>query len=857
MGEFLYNFLIYPIYLFIEVFFTLLFSRTENILLSVFTVSLIINIIILPVCIYSNKIYKENLIIKNKLQSKIDSIKKNFKGNEKIFLLNELYKKNNYSLFFELKPTLYILLQIPFFIASCIFFSQLLILDNVSLWRIQNVLQPDNLIHINNLTFNILPIIMTFISIISTEIYIKTENDNKKRLSMYLTAFVFLIVLYNTSALLVLYWICNNIISLIKNIILYIGKNKFIKFINLFNFSVKFNKLHIIIFLISSLILVIYSSFFITIIAKSPKSFLITESFNYLYNQDILECFVISLGFFFLYPLIIYLFCPKFIKYVFSIIIEVFMLSGFFNYFISSGDKIAVNYDFGIYLYQELFDKSLYQNCLSILFFLLCLCVIIVAFKKNKLQNILILNIAILLSLSIVSIYKFIDFKVINLDETRKINIKNTQITKDSKTIRLSKNGKNIILIFMDSLSGYYLKTLLEDESQIREKFIGFKHYTDSVSLFARTSASLPSLLGGYNYSPMKIANHNSAKINVQAFFMLPVILSANNFDTYNTDGVFNFNEDSDKIPDYDKNIIYNSFTKDSFLYNVKPNFNRLKNFQEKNILPKTIYIEKRNAFLFSIFLMLPQNLKHILYEPTNISSNYLEPNIKVDKRTCLYTAVDYSKLYYLPEITTVDSEKNTYCFIYDSLAHDEILFFDYLKKYNISSTTIKKCIEKSSYNSFVTAILLLSDYVTFLKDSGVYDNTKIIIVSDHGFREGDKLADGKFYPTDNSIVLLYKDFNKKGKMCDDNTYMMSADVPSLALENVVKKPVDPFNNNEIYTLSTKEKNNIPVCGALYTCYYNVHSIEADKKLWKDCELCNKERDKLYHYDIFFAGAAF
>ena len=125
----------------------------------------------------------------------------------------------------------------------------------------------------------------------------------------------------------------------------------------------------------------------------------------------------------------------------------------------------------------------------------------------------------------------------------------------------------------------------------------------------------------------------------------------------------------------------------------------------------------------------------------------------------------------------------------------------------------IETNLQLAHYHSNFKAMQLVGKWLEYLKENDVYDNTRIIIVADHGyplthfdefiFGEVD-IMDGKF----NDIMafnplLMVKDFNSK-ESTTDMSFMTNADVPSIAMEHIVDKPVNPFTGKEI---STAPKN--------------------------------------------------
>ena len=108
-------------------------------------------------------------------------------------------------------------------------------------------------------------------------------------------------------------------------------------------------------------------------------------------------------------------------------------------------------------------------------------------------------------------------------------------------------------------------------------------------------------------------------------------------------------------------------------------------------------------------------------------------------------------------------------------------------------------------YHANMATLLQLGKWFDYMRKNGVYDNTRIILVSDHG-RESkqldelilnDGLCVSWFYP-----LLMVKDFNSEGFTTSEE-FMTNGDVPALAVANLIDNPVNPFTGK---TIDSSEK---------------------------------------------------
>jgi hypothetical protein len=99
-------------------------------------------------------------------------------------------------------------------------------LEGASFGPISDLGSPDALIAAGSITINVLPFVMTAINLLSAAVY-ANKMPFKSKVQLFIMAALFLVLLYNSPSGMVLYWTCNNLFSLVKNIVMkLISKNK-------------------------------------------------------------------------------------------------------------------------------------------------------------------------------------------------------------------------------------------------------------------------------------------------------------------------------------------------------------------------------------------------------------------------------------------------------------------------------------------------------------------------------------------------------------------------------------------------------------------------------------------------------
>ncbi len=216
MLDALYTVVIYPLTQIIE--FVFVFSQKvfKETGWSVAAVSAAISVLCLPLYAVAERWQQTERDAQKRLKPKVDKIRAVFAGDERYMILSAYYRQNRYHPAYALRGAFGLLIQVPFFIAAYSYLSHLEALKGARFLFIRDMGAPDSLLHVGRFALNVLPVAMTLINVAASAVYAK-GFPAKEKAQLYGTALVFLVLLYNSPAGLVLYWTLNNVFSLAKN----------------------------------------------------------------------------------------------------------------------------------------------------------------------------------------------------------------------------------------------------------------------------------------------------------------------------------------------------------------------------------------------------------------------------------------------------------------------------------------------------------------------------------------------------------------------------------------------------------------------------------------------------------------
>ncbi len=842
----LYLIIIYPLYQIVEFSYELFSSVFSNTGISVIGISVTITLLCLPLYAVAEKWQQLERDTQTKLKPGIERIKTTFKGDEQYMMLTTFYKQNHYHPMMALRSSFGLLIQVPFFIAAYNFLSNNSSLIGQSFFFIKDMGAPDRMFTIAGFGINVLPIAMTIINIIAGAIYTKGFAF-KEKAQIYAMALFFLVLLYNSPSGLVLYWTMNNVFSLIKNIfyklknplkvfyisccaaltlcIIYLLIKRFDRitifflidaglillpfiikytrgfFTKLFSPYIENKKFVFSLFLTSSVALAILCGIVIPslLMTSSPQEFCYIDSYTsplyFLYNS-----LMQAIGLFVFWPICLYFLFGKKTKAVFSVLALSILVIGLLNNFAFQGNYGTVLPEIEFTEHKRFFPsvKEFIFNCLAML---AALVLIYVLLKKQANKIIAGLSSVILISMigfSMVNIFQIQSF----FNGYKKPEALNPQ---NDKCINLSKTQKNVLVIMMDRSTGYIIKPVFDANPELYKKFEGFTLYPNTVSFGSWTIQGADCLYGGYEYIPWEM-NHRP-ELTMQIKHNEAISLQAKIF----ADNGYRVTVLDPPYPNYDEPPLFKAFENipDTKAYQKLGKYSQYW-YETNNVTPAPIRsnLIKRNHIWFSIFKIAPMILRPVIHY-----HDFWMPNKKGGQQSMSTFINNYTVLDYLPQITNLDNDKNCFVIMDNEICHDQVYtqYPDYGPGMNVTDIGPGYWNSKKEFHVNMAGYILLGKYFDFLKENGVYDNTKIIIVADHGALTrckdifDDSPADTmleKFNP-----VLMVKDFNDNSEFKFDYQYMTHADVPALAFEGVIENPVNPFTNKEIKKLTTEEKN--------------------------------------------------
>ena len=869
----LYTLFIYPLELFFEVVFSIANRIVGNPGFAIIILSLTVNFLVLPLYKRADEVQKEERDLEAALADGIAHIKKTFKGDERMMMLNTYYAQNNYSPLYVLRGSVSLLLQIPCFMAAYRFLSNLRLIRGVGFGPIDDLGAPDQMFVLFGIGINVLPILMTLINFISGYIYTK-GMPLKSKIQLYGMALVFLVLLYNSPSGLAFYWTLNNVFSMLKNVfyrfkrpgfalavvaaasgslmmlyvntiydapyasrqlrltlvgavlllplivMLILGKRKTPS--AKLTSKLTYTKSNRNIFLLSGMFLSLLIGLLIpsAVVRSSPTEFMDYASLVSP-NKYIIHAGLIAAGFFIIWGGVFFYLAGKKGRVIISSIWWALCPAALVTYlfFGTNLGTLSKNLVFDTpfkYTLSEKTINALIVIAVSALF-------VFIAIKSKKLAE----GLALIL-VAVCAVMSIVNMNVIkkSFDETSE------RLLIDLPSIPLSREGQNVMVLMMDRAPGYLVPIIFEEFPELAEQFDGFTFYPNTISFGTHTKHAAPALFGGYDYTPGEICGDESTtlvEMQNQALSVMPLLFAGEGYDVTICDPPYaNYMSPPDlRLFDQPGYEGINAYITEGNVGIDSMDFNGNK-----------VRLWERNFFCYSILKVSPLFLQNTVYNQGNYnmtdagisdSGEFTLPQIGYGPSTSMGVNEGfmdaYAVLYNFADITEIrDDDTGTFMYIDNETPHTTMLLSEpsyepsqivdntaydaeHADRFNVSVNGYY--LQMNDYNcmrhyeSNVATYILLGRYFDYLREQGVWDNTRIIIVADHGTMNvdvamfGDQTVLNRVSMEAYNPVLMIKDFGSTGfTVCED--FMTNADVPYIATQGLIENPVNPFTGNPL-----------------------------------------------------------
>lgn len=842
MGDAVFALVLWPIQALIQALY-LVFLKVDGggIGWTIVLISLSINSLLLPIYQVADRWQGEERQLQARMRPWIRDIRAVFRGDERHMILSTYHKQNGYHPLLSLRSSLGLLIQIPFFFAAYDFLAHAEFLRGQSFGPLADLSQPDALLTLAGMPIHVLPFVMTAVNLASTLLYSRNLLT-KDKVQLFAMAALFLILLYSSPSGLVLYWTISNLFSLAKNaahrsarpgrwflggallvtaalslpntgllgplrpkylvagaaavgvvavlpwmagvVLAWVGRSRVLE--------PRPSDLKI--GMLAGVGLALLAGLVLPglLIQSSPTEFGLPLANLVLAGLQAASLFV-------LLPWALRAVFNENLRRLWAPSLVFVLVAALMNAFLwpSAG---AMNQNFHFTDPGELrTSMDLWRSLATILVALGA----VTAFWRWG-RRVWLGRGLVVLVLGLSAMAAITTFQTATLPE-RPSEVEARQV---EPAFHLSRTQPNTILVFLDRAVGVAFPLVMERSPDLASHFQGFTYYHNTLSYGQGTSIGAPSLLGGYEYTPAGMAARSSEtmlpKMN-EALTLLARIHSQAGYSV--TASNIPYGNLSAQVTDLS---IYQGI--DHFSgFNLKGKY--------RSLLAKDLGIATdepsgphRFTFdilvRFSLFRMAPPLIRLDLYRN---GTWWLSRQTNADFDLIMDS---YSTLHYLPALTRFDADRPSYVQIYNETTHENGAFGpDYRPnswEIPVPVEDLRKVPTKEDalvvYNEGA-CLVALSRWFDQLRSEGVWDNTTIVVVADHGnvFQSGAFGQPGfeRFNP-----LLLVKPAGTQGPLKVNEDLMTNADVPWLItrpLGTVVnpytKRPILPNPKSEPITV--------------------------------------------------------
>ncbi len=787
--------------------------------LSIIFLSLVVNSALLPIYLVADRWQQDERDLRERMKGKLADIKAVFKGDERQMIVNAYHRQMGYTPLKALKSSVGVLLQIPFFIAAYQFLSHTPSLRGESFLFLEDLGAADGLFKIGGFSINAMPILMTAINIASSLVYTRGIGW-KERIQLLAMSLLFLVLLYDSPSGLVLYWTVNNLFSLGKNLAVtylerpgkvlqwtvsvaatllaaaMIAGGAFLK--PLYRYSLIAACVFCVaapyawrflfrseeeggpasaedrsVYFLSWATLLALTGILIPaqVIASSPTEFDSPWRFIlFSLLQGLAACLFL--------PGLVWAFAGRKLQRLLPPIAVILAATGLVSVFALSGNYGTLTRGF-------LFDnpnllRSAFPLWLNLAVAAGAILSTVILFKVKK-QRLLTLFFSAAIAAVVLTAGVDIYGTGHELASAAGDSTKGSPGPDEDALFKFSRTGNNTFVLFLDRAIGVAFYHAIDLLPETVSEMDGFVWYPKTISFGDCTILGVPTILGGYDYAPWNVNARVDAplvaKIN-EALTMLPKL----------------YGEAGKRVVITDPSLANMRWVPDTSIYDGIPNVTarNIKGLFAKRYLKEQGYPPEKTTeafdydivYRFALFRVSLPALRYVIYYNggwwRDGRSNSFDRSLAV-----------FPNLYYLSDLCAVDDGADSLSIFMNESTHE----------YGAFSTAFMPSRDPIRYGeadekrfgsqgaagyayAYLASLRAIGTWLEELKELGVYDNTKIIIVADHGGRFPNDKFEVESLERYNPLLLV-KERRASGPLKISDDFMTIADVPSLLVSDL------------------------------------------------------------------------
>ena len=368
-----------------------------------------------------------------------------------------------------------------------------------------------------------------------------------------------------------------------------------------------------------------------------------------------------------------------------------------------------------------------------------------------------------------------------------------------SRLFHFSKQGKNVLLLFVDGAATGYLPDIFREDPTLPGRFPGFTWYSNVVSTGNRTVNGLPALFGGFDYTVSGINSHpgDNLKEKVSAAYR-PYV---ENFHKqgyqvlYSDPFWFGLERkgDCEYFNDqYEKSGVAHC------IHSIGKQVADLKASVRAGHGTELFLGLAKQYVAISLFKIAPMSLKNWVYG----DGDWLGLSYAWKQREDKYLN-NYFSLVNIPNFSDTSAPVSTFTFITTELTRATLIVNEETcipdRSLNASnSPRIRELLGRykddntvAIYMTTKCAVQGLAKLTDWMRANGVYDNTMIVFASDHGWLAYNPLLKAIKDPLMQQRYSMYqaflmaKDFGASAPIVESHEFIANADVPGMICDTI------------------------------------------------------------------------